>query len=252
MKKSDWDRISEDYYGEIISPIKNAIGKNLLLEAIKRISSKRKVVADLGCGTGPLLRSLSKKYKSVYALDFSDGMIEQAKKNSKSCDNISYFVQDLLSLRNLRGKLNVAISVNSILEGESKKVDKVFSQIYNSLKKGGVFLGVLPAMESYIYQAMLIINGEVRKGKSQAQARFKAKRMIKPDEHDFLQGTIKFDGDTEKTFYEFEIFYRLKKAGFRDIKVSKVYYDWKEWKDAGQAYFPRELPPWDWFVECKK
>ncbi len=252
MKKSDWDRISEDYYAEIISPIKNSSGRNLLLKAVKEFSSKRKVVADLGCGTGPLLRSLSRSYGSVYAFDFSSGMIEQAKNRNKSLKNVSYSVEDLSNLKVLKGKLDVAISVNSILAMESKKVDKIFGQIYNSLKKGGVFLSVLPAMESYLYQAMLIIEDQVHKGKSQTQARLKAARSIKPEEHDFLQSTITFDGDIEKTFYEFEIYHRLKRAGFRDIRVSKICYNWKDWKDAGQDYFPKETPPWDWFVECKR
>ena len=35
-------------------------------------------------------------------------------------------------------------------------------------------------------------------------------------------------------------------------KIQKIYYDWNEWKIAGQAYFPKENPPWDWYLECEK
>ncbi|MBU3904675.1 MAG: class I SAM-dependent methyltransferase [Nanoarchaeota archaeon] len=252
MKSKDWDRISKDYYKEIISPIKDSVGKNLLLERIEYHGSKQKVVADLGCGIGPLLGILSKKYKHVYALDYSKEMVEQSQNKNKSRKNISYHVRDFSNLSILKNKLDVAISVNSFLAEDTKKLNKIIKQIYNSLKNKGVFIGVLPAMESYLYQAVLIREKRICAGDSEKKASNKAQKLIKIGNYDFVKGTITFDGDIEKTFYEFEILYRFRKAGFKNIKVSKIYYDWKEWKKAGQTYFPKEEPPWDWFVECQK
>lgn len=251
MKSKDWDRISKDYYSEIISPIKNTVGKSLLLKRIRHHSSKQKVVGDLGCGIGPLLETLSKQYKEVHAVDYSKGMIEQAKKNNKN-KNITYHIKNLTDLNILKNKLDVAISVNSILSKDVKKVNMIISQIYNSLKKDGVFIGVLPAMESYVYQAMLKMDEQLLKQPDQKQAIEKVRELIDVEKYDFLHGTAEFGGDRQKTFYRFEILYRFKNAGFKNIKISKIYYDWKEWEIAGQLYFPKQKPPWDWFVECRK
>ena len=60
MEKRDWDKISQDYYSEILSPIKNSI-ENPLFEDIKRIKDKNnKSVIDLGCGIGELENFLSR------------------------------------------------------------------------------------------------------------------------------------------------------------------------------------------------
>ena len=250
MKSKDWDRISKDYYSEVISPIKNTVGKNLLLKRIKYHSSKKKVVGDLGCGIGPLLERLSKQYKEVHAVDYSKGMIEQAKKNKGK--NITYHIKNLTDLNILKNKLDVAIAVNSILSKDVKKINIIIPQIYNTLKKDGVFIGVLPAMEAYVYQAMLKMDEQLLKHPNQKQAISNVHKLIKSEKFDFLQGTASFGGDRQKTFYRFEILYRFKNAGFKNIKISKIYYDWKEWEIAGQLYFPKEKPPWDWFVECRK
>lgn len=252
MQSKDWDKISKDYYSEIISPIKNTVGINLLLERIKHNSSDQKTVGDLGCGIGPLLKMLSVQNKEVHAVDFSKAMIEKAQDSNKELKNIQYYVQDLSDLSILKNKLDIAISVNSILSKDVKTINKIIKQIYYTLKKGGIFIGVFPAMESYIYQAMLKIEEEVQKNIDQKQAIDKVKKLIETEKYDFLHGSAEFGGDRQKTFYRFEILYRLKSAGFKNIKISKIFYDWKEWKEAGQLYFPKEDPPWDWFVECTK
>jgi hypothetical protein len=99
---------------------------------------------------------------------------------------------------------------------------------------------------------MLIIDRQIRLGKTQRRARSKAKKLVKSEEHDFVTGTINYDGDREKAFYRFEVKHRLKKAGFRNLKLSKVLYSWNKWSQAGQAYFPSADPPWDWYISCRK
>jgi trans-aconitate methyltransferase len=75
MDAKDWDEIADRYDEEISSPFQEGV-INPLYDAIRAIPNKRELtVADLGCGTGPLLPFLSRNFKNVAAIDFSARMI---------------------------------------------------------------------------------------------------------------------------------------------------------------------------------
>lgn len=242
--EKDWDSSAEDYYSDVISPLKNST-HNPLFEDIKKYSSKSNTAGDLGCGIGELEPTLSKLFKTVYAWDYSKKMIEQCEKNSKQLENVECKLKDLTKITE-RNLFDVAISVNSILEPNTKKVDKMFHNIYRATKHHGIFLGVLPAIESYIYQAML----QAESANDSTPLPKIKKQLLQ--EIDFVKGTVKFDEGTQKAFYRFEIMHRMKKAGFKNIEIKKVHYSWKAWQAAGQQYFPTESPPWDWYVKANK
>jgi len=68
------------------------------------IIKKRKTVLDIGCGDGELLRNLKKKNKcNGYGIDFSERLINVAKKKSK---NINYYCLDMKKIKN-QFKINV-------------------------------------------------------------------------------------------------------------------------------------------------
>ena len=106
-------------------------------------------------------------------------------------------------------------------------------------------------MEVYTYQSLIIADRQAKKGGDYDETVKKIKKLIPDEEHDFLLGITNFDGK-QKNYYRFEILWRLKKAGFRNIRIKKIFYPWREFEEAGQGYFPREDPPWDWYVICEK
>lgn len=233
MNPKDWDRISENYYSEVLSPLKDS-EHNPLFDDLKGLSGS---VIDLGCGLGELLPSLSKQFSSVIAVDFSEQMLEKAKLKNAALKNVSYVCADLANVKGL-GSFDVAISSNSILASETQDVLKILSGINSVLKKCGTFLGIVPSTEVYIYQAKLTFE---KKGSVSGLL----------DEHDLVSGTYTFDGDTQKSFYRFELQRLLRKAGFKNIKIGRVTYPWKEFRRAGQEYYPSEELPWDWYFKCE-
>ena len=56
--------------------------------------SKEDVILDLCCGNGMLTKEISEKVKYVYAIDFSEGLINIAKKYNRK-DNIKYISEDI-------------------------------------------------------------------------------------------------------------------------------------------------------------
>ena len=248
MNRKDWDRISKDYYSEILSPLKDC-KDNPLFSDLKVL--KGSVAADLGCGLGVLLPRLSRQFKKVIAVDFSEEMLKKAKSKNIRLKNIEYISADLKDLSCCYRSADLAVSSNSIIAADIKTVKKIFKEIFKVLKPKGSFLGIVPSTEAYIRQALLIAEREMSKGKTEQQARAVAKREVEVD-HDFLMGTYTFEGDKQKSFCRFEITRFLKKAGFKDIKIGKVTYPWKAFADAGQEPFPKEDLPWDWYFSCKR
>lgn len=238
MQAMDWDRIAEDYYSEILSPIQDSIN-NPLLEDLKRLKGKR--VIDLGCGIGPLLPMLSKHFSTVTALDYSQSMLDKARDENTNLKNVNYLAMSMKEIDFIEC-YDTALSVNSLLDPDPENVRQIISNIYDLLQHGGKFIGIVPAMEVYLYQAMLIMQ---RSGKDAAEE-------FLSGEHDLLSGTITFDGDCQKCFYRFELRHLLEQAGFSSIQVSKVLYPWEEFRKAGQEYFPEAGNPWDWYFRCEK
>ena len=69
----------------------NSIKKNLYLE-------KNDIVLDICCGNGLITELLSTSVKYIYAVDFSEGLIEVAKSNSNNT-NIRYETGDITKIK---------------------------------------------------------------------------------------------------------------------------------------------------------
>lgn len=251
MDASDWDLVAKDYYAEVISPLKDCV-KNPLLKELEEKDFSNSVVLDAGCGVGRLLPLLSKKFREVHAKDFSSEMIKQATKKSEKLTNVNCFVKDLKECDGEEEKYDVLISVNSLLDPSILNITKGIEAFFSSIKKGGVFYGILPSMESYLYQGILMFDKKATTIEEEEKVIEEVNKKLKVDSFDYNLGLIDFDGDKQKAFYRFELWYRFKKAGFSNIQIGKVLYDWKEWREAGQTYFPKEHPPWDWYLKCEK
>jgi len=249
MKPSDWDKYAgkKKYLHEVISPFSEKASTKLLQNEIKRFAGKSKSAIDLGTGLGFLLPFLSRNFKAVMAVDYSKKMIEFAKKHNK-LKNVSFETADMrkMKFRNF----DVAIAVNSIIASSVNDVEKILRNIHSLLNKNGVFIGVLPSLESVLYCAMLVYDKKLKSCDEKA-AREETKKEIESRDYDFLLGFLKEKGGEQKHFYSFEIEYRLKKAGFKKINIMKLHYAWRVLEDK-ERYFPKEEPVWDWIVTASK
>ena len=247
MAIGDWNRVAAAYFDEVVSPLRAGVPTPLAraLEAIP--TPQKKTVADLGCGVGTLLPTLAARFGRVIGVDFSPAMLARARSRCRA-KHVTLARADLCDLRRLHGRLDVAVTVNAVLTPEPERLDRAFGELAATLRPGGLFLGVFPAMEAVLYQGFLIHERE-RQRHDAPRARRRTGRILERSKYDFVHGTYTEDGQTQKFFYAFELGTRLRRAGFRGVRLGRVLYPWDE-SLGGYESFPGESPMWDWFVRA--
>ncbi len=245
-----WDRNAKDYFSQVVSPFAEGV-VNPLFEYIDKVTdAKNKSVIDIGTGIGNLLPELVKRFGHVAAVDISPEMIKHAKEKVEG--NVEFSVRDMRDLSEFHNKFDVAISVNSVLAPDIFDVDRIIKEIHNVLKAQGILLAIFPSMDSILHQSILLYEKARESGKPHEKALEETREKIKRDSCDFLLGTFKYNDMVQKHYYPFEIKYRLKKAGFKAIKLRKVYYPWEVYEEDHLLELNDKPKSWDWFVYAEK
>ncbi len=244
-----WSKAAASYEQEFVDPYRNDV-RNPLKVALKELADGgAKVVADLGCGIGPLLPFLSDSFESVIAVDFAAGMLDRARRRCPKATNITYLERNLADLSSLAGSVDVAVSVNSLVMPNVADQEDVLRQIRATLKPDGRFLGILPAMDGVHYQTMLLVDRALDRGQPLDAARKNAGHLNDHALYDFAFGQFRFQGLDQHFWQPFEIRYRFARAGLELIRKKKVHLSWSQF--GGQDSLKRYPPPWDWFFLAK-
>jgi SAM-dependent methyltransferase len=247
MDAQTWDQVSSTYFEQISSPFEQEV-VNPLVTFLDALPGREDLtVADLGCGIGNLLPFLAERFRKVVAVDFSSGMLRQARARCPQ-DNLVFYRRTLTNLAHFRGQFDVAVAVNSVLSPKLSEVDKILGEIAATLKPGGTFAGIFPSMESVLYEGVLILEKEREQPGTEEQARKRVSRLIGPRRYDFISGLYTEGADQQKFYYSFELRRRLQAAGFKNIQFGKVLYPWND--DHAWFDFSGEPRMWDWFVRA--
>ena len=133
-------------YSEAFCKVYNEFGWNYFPEAfgeqlllwLKQNQVKVKTSLDLGCGTGVLCEILHAHGMESSGMDFSEGMIEIARKRHP---DISYEVADMVTYRPDK-KFDLVTCTGDALNHimDLNDVNQIFRNIYGYLNDGGYFI----------------------------------------------------------------------------------------------------------------
>lgn len=245
-----WSLAAASYEKEFIDPYLPDV-RNPLLKVLRRLADPRKKnVADLGCGIGPLLPFLADHFRSVVAVDFAAGMLDRARAKAAGCGNVSFVQTSLTDLAALREPLDVAVAVNSLVMPDVRDIDRVLAEVYRVLKPGGSFLGILPAMDAVHYFTMLLLDRALASGKPPDAARKNAAHLGDHETFDFAFAQFRYQGLEQHFWQPFEARYRFRRAGFKRLRLKKVFLSWPQFSAAPEL--KQYDPPWDWFFLARK
>lgn len=244
-----WSRAAEGYEESFIDPYLPQV-RNPLRQAISALADKTKTAADLGCGIGPLLPFLAEQFGRVLAVDFAEGMLTRARKQCRGLANIDFHKRELTDLSAFAGQVDVAVAVNSLVLPDTAALDTALAAIHASLREGGHFLGIVPAMDAVHYFTMLLLDRARQIGMPMDKARQNAAHHAEHEYYDFAFGTFRYKGLEQHFWQPFEVRYRLRRAGFRRLRIAKVHLAWEQFgcaRDLGD-----QPPPWDWFFHAQR
>jgi SAM-dependent methyltransferase len=244
-----WSRAAEGYEEDFIDPYLPEV-RNPLRRAVADLADKRKTAADLGCGIGPLLPWLAARFGRVIAIDFAEGMLARARERCRGLANVEFRRRDLTDLGDLAGQVDVAVAVNSLVLPDTAALDAALRSIHSTLRPGGNFLGIVPAIDAVHYFTMLLLDRARAAGMPEDKARQNAAHHAEHEYHDFAFGTFRYKGLEQHFWQPFEVRYRLRRAGFRRVRMAKVHLAWHQFgcaRDLGDL-----PPPWDWFFHAER
>lgn len=242
-----WSRHAARYDELFLDPFRPGV-VNPLIDALDTIENPEELtVADLGCGTGPLLPHLVGKFKRVIALDFAPNMVKSARKRlGERADRVEFHTRGMHELDDLEGQLDLAVAVNSIVMPDVRDIDKTMSAICRALRPGGRFMGILPAMDAIHYHTMLLHDRALDQGLPPEEAERQSAFLAEHHYYEFAFGRFQFLGLRQKFWQPFEAQHRLAKAGFREVRLEQVLYPWDD-NIAGYQDFTQLPRSWDWF-----
>jgi hypothetical protein len=77
------------------------------------------------------------------------------------------------------------------------------------------------------------------------KARQNAAHHAEHELYDFAFGEFHYRGLEQHFWQPFEVHYRLRRAGFRRVRLAKVLLSWQQFGCPDK--FKDQAPPWDWF-----
>jgi SAM-dependent methyltransferase len=244
-----WSEAAASYEAEYIDPYLPDV-RNPLKRALRRLGDPHgKVVADLGCGIGPLLPLLAEHYRKVYAVDFAPGMLQRARQAAAGLANV-VFVEASLTTLELPEPVDVAVAVNSLVMPDVRDLDRSLERIHAAMKPGGCFLGIVPSMDAVHYHTMLLLDRALASGKPLDAARKNAGHHADHAYFDFAFGQFLYQGLEQHFWQPFELHYRFRRAGLRLRRLRKLHLSWRQF--AGTADLKHCKAPWDWLFLARR
>jgi SAM-dependent methyltransferase len=245
-----WSGVAKNYETEFVDPYLPDV-RNPLPAMIERLAGDGGGTAiDLGCGVGPLLPLLARCFRQVIAVDFAEGMLARSRERCAGLANVEFHRLGLTDLSALADRADLAVAVNSLVLPDIGELESALKQIHATLRPGGRFVGIVPAMDAVHYFTMLLQDRARLTGMSAVQARKNAAHHAEHALYDFAFGDFRYQGIEQHFWQPFEVKYRLRRAGFRSVLLRKVRLAWHQFgcaRDLGC-----QPPPWDWFFEARR
>ena len=128
-------------------------------EGLKLIDLKRCSAAlDIGCGTGGVLKRLSRSCEAVAGLDIAEGMLRVARRKLGTATNVFLALGDTVHLPFRSGSFDIATAIFVLEILNNQELAKALEEVQRVLRRGGAFLAVSiydrPCMAIKLYKVL--------------------------------------------------------------------------------------------------
>lgn len=135
--EANYDLLAKEYAKQLFGELRHKPLDRKLLDRFARETKGRGEVCDLGCGPGQIARYLRDAGASVFGLDLSEGMLEEARRRNP---DIAFRRGDMQALDLPADSLAGIAAFYAIVHIPRPKLAQVFSQMRRVLLRGGLLL----------------------------------------------------------------------------------------------------------------
>jgi SAM-dependent methyltransferase len=135
--RESYDRLAAEYGRRIFDELQHKPLDRELLDRFAKQTQGRGQVCDMGCGPGHVARYLRDAGASVFGLDLSPGMLEQARKLNPE---IPFREGNMMSLDLPDGTLAGVAAFYATVNIPKPSLPVVFQEIHRVLKSNGLLL----------------------------------------------------------------------------------------------------------------
>ncbi|MBU1001713.1 MAG: methyltransferase domain-containing protein [Proteobacteria bacterium] len=241
--KDFWDRLT-DYDQEIMSIF--ATEQNVVIDALAAVPDKAsKTVADFGCGVGNSFVHL-KDFRTVYAVDYSENMLELARKQRQP--NVELMQGDIVETR-LPEPCDLTLALASVMPENLVHFHAIIQNLVTNTAENGSIFMALPSLESRTFGYQLEVEIQAQKGRDPVQIMNSLMEQITLYQFNPLGYMLTDGGMMQKAWLREEIEFRLSEYGFRAVNIHKFEVEWeRQVKRPDMKHLPRH---WLWFVEIQ-
>ena len=129
--RQSYDQIADEYARRIYHELQGKPFDRELLSRFAGEVSGRGEVCDMGCGPGHVARYLQSVGASVFGLDISSAMVEQARRLNPG---IRFQVGDMLALDRANGTLAGIVSFYAIVNIPKQSLPTIFREMFRCCK----------------------------------------------------------------------------------------------------------------------
>lgn len=240
-----WESI-KDYDKEIVSVFSNK-HDNLVINEIINIKNKsKKNILDLGCGVGNSFEFI-KEFNKIVAVDFSNNMLNIAKKKKKY-NNILFYNQNLIEL-NLNEKFDVILIIMSIFPQNHFEFITIMNNVKKHLKKNGNIYLVVQSIESATLYLQYLSEILYKEGKNSTEIIQIINNESKNRNYHPLGYYNMNQNITQKHWLKEELELKLNRLNFKIMFIKKLELSWTT--QFKFSYEIGEKKLWYWFLKIK-
>src|SRR5580692_1887686 len=135
--RESYDRLAEEYTRRIADELQHKPLDRALLDRFAKQTAGRGEVCDMGCGPGHVARYLRDSGASVFGLDLSPGMLDQARYLNPDID---FWQGNMMALGLGDETLAGIVAFYAIVNIPEESLPQVFREMARVLQPGGLLL----------------------------------------------------------------------------------------------------------------
>jgi len=232
LTRTDWNRLAPVFEHRVFD-IAAADNDRIFDRVLDEITESTRIRSciDFGCGLGTLAGRLARRFRLIYALDYSERVLARARHLHKSSRNITWVLADIKDQGWQAPPADLTTCANVLTSPSPHMRRDLLRAIAGATRRRGWTLVVVPSLESAIHVGVVATGGV-------------AQRVPR-------NGILTRSGSRQKHYTRAELRRELCRVGYDMVRVLPIHYCWAE-EGLGMHGSNGLKRPWDWLAVSRK